>query len=166
MKSPCVYLLNCLYTPPPSITVRMWVLRRGRVFLTLCSQFLPKCPAYCHHSIRIYWMNKSNKGSRVGKGGRETKEKEEGRNRDSFVYMTDEFVLGWSKNSFTFFQFVQENPAQNIFASPIFGRKRTSGSGGQSLCHLSMSSFGRRNFRLSPDACNTDLILTCPSLLS
>ena len=52
-----VYLLNTLYTPPPSITVRMWVLRRGRVFLTQCSQFLPKCPAYCHHSIRIYWMN-------------------------------------------------------------------------------------------------------------
>ena len=67
-----------------------------------CFQFLPKCPAYCRHSIRIYWMNKSHKGSREGEGGRETKEKEEGRNHDCFVSMTDEFVLGWSKSSFPF----------------------------------------------------------------
>ena len=38
-------------------------------------------------------MNKSNKGSRVGEGGRETKEKEQGRNHDSFVSMTHEFVF-------------------------------------------------------------------------
>lgn len=63
VKSSCVYLLTaCLHLlQPPLLECECWEWKACLSCLLRHPQFLPKCPAYCNHSMCMYWMNKINK---------------------------------------------------------------------------------------------------------